>query len=268
MIKTAYLRVYESAAAFSAEEQKSWTATPTDPDGTEALSYGKWLITGHPVTGEQGGAVQEGAYVRTIDGTTFICPWRTRLRMLAGLLAFRESIPEEVAEAFVPESEARRAAQELARLDERRPPVRSHILHANWHVPLRWFAAFDGSERILIEDRRGLRIRYETRIGVARARLARAIEILNDSMMDEGIVSALEELSGWLTAFSPEALLELDYGSVASMFSEDELVEENCAALVGECLDALGAKDGERAGRIFGDLTDRWAAVRAHEVVN
>lgn len=268
MIKTAYLRVYEPASAFSSDERAMWLTDSPDSDSGDELAYGKWLVTGRPLTGQQGTAVQEGAYVRTVEGVTFICPWRTRLRMLAGLLAFRDSVPEEVADAFVPKSEARRAAQELAALDERHPEVRSHILHANWHVPLRWFAAFDASERILMEDRHGLRIRYESRIAQANTRLARAIEVLSEAMMDEGIVTAIEELRGWLEEFSPEALLELDYGTVASMFSDDELVEENCAASVAECVEALGVGDGERAGRIFGDLTDRWAAARAHEVVN
>ena len=197
-----------------------------------------------------------------------ICPWRTRLRMLAGLLAFRNSIPEEVADAFVPETEARRAAHELAVLGEEHPEVRSHILHANWHVPLRWFAAFEDSDRILTEDKDGLRIRYETRLVDARSRLQRALSVLENTWVDDAVTSAVRVLAEWLDEFGDVGLVELDYGSVARTFGDDELVEDRSAAEVAACIDALESGDVLRAGRRFSGLTDRWTQVRAQEVVN
>jgi hypothetical protein len=209
-----------------------------------------------------------GAFIRTVEGQVMVCPWRTRLRMLAGLIAFRGSLPEEVADAFVPEPEARRAAHELATLGESHPEVRSHILHTNWHVPLRWFAAFDDSERILVEDRNGLRVRYETTLSSGRARLTKALEVLEQSWMEESIIDAVRELLEWLNGFSEEGLLELDYGSVAATFADDDLVEDHSAAEIWTCLDALAAGDLIRAGRTFAGLTDRWTEVRAQEVLN
>ena len=268
MIRTAYLRIYEPASTFTEAEQRRWLSDPAEGDASEHQPYRAWLVTGRLPEQEPGFASSENAFVREVEGRFYICPWRTRLRMLAGLLAFRDSIPEEVAEAFVPQSEARRAAKELAALDERFPEVRSHILHANWHVPLRWFSAFDPGERVLVEDRRGLRIRYETRLSHALDRLAHVTTVLKETRLDEAVVAALKELSGWLEEFSPEALLELDYGSVAGMFDHEELVEDQCAADVAACIDALEEGDGPRASRLFGDLTDKWATLRAHEIVN
>jgi hypothetical protein len=86
--------------------------------------------------------------------------------------------------------------------------------------------------------------------------------------LDDGVVAAIKELSSWLEEFSADALLELDYGSVAGMFEPEELVEDQCAADVAACIEALEAGDGSRAGRLFSDLTDKWATVRAHEIVN
>jgi hypothetical protein len=268
MIRTAYLRVYEPATQFSDEELTAWLSNRSDLEEAESRLTGSWLVNRTLPAGIGSAAVSEGAFVRTVDSQTYICPWRTRLRMLAGLLAFRESVPEEVAEEFVPAREARRAAKELADLDDRFPAVRSHILHANWHVPLRWFAAFEPAERFLVEDRQGLRVRYETRVGDALARIEEVAGVLEGGWMEDGVVDALEDLREWLEEFAPESLLELDYGSVARMFSDDELADENCAAVVAACVDALGAGDGSRAGRLFGELTDRWATLRAHEVVN
>lgn len=268
MIRTAYLRVYEPVSVFSEDEQARWLADPPDADEEQRISNGRWYLTGALPGPEATLGFSEGAFFRRIDDMVYVCPWRTRLRMLAGLLAFRDSVPSEVAEAFVPEAEARRAAQELAALDRDNPDIRSHILQANWHVPLRWFSAFEPTERILTEDRRGLRIRYETRLAEARVRLGNVVSVLEAAWMDDGVIAALHELIEWLELFSADSLLELDYGTVARMFSDDELVEDNCAAVVAACVEALEAGDGTRAGELFSELTDRWAAVRAQEIAN
>lgn len=188
--------------------------------------------------------------------------------MLAGLIAFRTSVPEEVAEAFVPESSARRAAAELENVEDLYTDVRSYILHANWHVPLRWFSAFDDSERILTEDSEGLRVRYETRLSSATTRLARALDILEGSWIDDSVVGAVKELTGWLNDFEEDGILELDYGSVARLFSDEELVEDHTSETIWECLEALSEGDVVRAGRIFASLSETWAEIRGQEVVN
>jgi len=188
--------------------------------------------------------------------------------MLAGLIAFRGSVPEDVAEAFVAQEEAHRATEALEEIGDQYPDVRSYISHANWHVPLRWFAAFDDSERILTEDAGGLRIRYETSLASGRQRLERALEILEASWVDEAVTAALREVAEWLEDFAEDGLLELDYGSVARMFSDDELVEDRTAAEVWSCLEALEGGDIVTAGRVFAALSESWAGLRAHEMAN
>ncbi len=212
--------------------------------------------------------LEERAFIRRVDDRVFVCPWRTRLRMLTSLLAFRGVVPDEVADAFVPEEEAQRAARELATMDEETPEIRSHILQANWHVPLRWFGAFDDTERILVEDRGGLRLRYETTTRKARARLLHTLEILEGSQMDEGVTTAVRELLDWLSVFSDGGLVELDYGSVARMFDDEELLADRSAAELWQCLAALEQGDSQRAGLIFATLSERWSEVRAVEILN
>lgn len=267
MIATSYLRVYQPASVFSEVERAHWLRERPEIDRSEHSAARRWLIAAS-LPSEPVLAPEEGAFVRTYDGEILVCPWRTRLRMLAGLIAFRGSMPDEVAEAFVPEERARDAAHALARLDEDHPEVRSHILHANWHVPLRWFAAFDDAERILTEDKDGLRVRYESPLSTATARLEKALGILEGSWMDSGVTEAVRELLEWLAGFPEDGLIELDYGSVAQVFSHDELLEDRSAAQVWVCLDALAAGDVVRAGTIFGTLTDRWTEARSNEVVN
>lgn len=267
VIASSYLRVYEPITSFSRADRARW-AEPVDTLAeTERAAGRKWLLSGsmpeQPVL-----PPQEGAFVRVVGDQKLICPWRTQLRMLAGMLAFRGSVPEEVADAFVTEEEARRAAHVLAELGEDHPEIRSHILHANWHVPLRWFVPFDENERLLTEDKEGLRIRYESNLPDARARLERAVTILETSWIDSGVTEAVKELLAWLEGFDDGGLLELDYGSVAAIFTHDDLLEDRSVAHVWVCLDALAAGDVVRAGEMFADLTDRWTEVRAREVVN
>ncbi|MFN2388610.1 MAG: hypothetical protein ABR575_03235 [Actinomycetota bacterium] len=264
---SSYLRVYQPLSAFTEEEQTRWRH---GHHGAEHLDRGvarRWLVSA-ALPPAPAIAVDEGAFVRTIDSVTYVCPWRTRLRMLSGLVAFRRSLPQEVADAFVPEATARSAVRELAMLGAQRPELRSHILHSNWHVPLRWFSAFADSDRVLVEDKEGLRIRYETRLGDARARLQHAYEILDGSGVELGVIDAVEELMEWIDGFDDDGLLELDYGSVATIFPDEDLVEDRSAALVWSCLEALERGDLAQVGRVFGTLVDRWNEVRTHEVLN
>ena len=268
MVRSAYLRVYLPITAFTDSERRRLLRDEDDPSAADAGASRSWLVKG---TLPGGGILEgpsEGAFVKKVDGEILVCPWRTRLRMLAGLLAFRGSVPEEVAEAFVPDDQARRAAHELASLSEDHPEIRSHIIHANWHVPLRWFAAFDGLDRILVEDTDGLRIRYETTMAQARDRLARAISILEETQMEGEITDAVKELSDWVEEFESDGLLELDYGSVARTFTDEDLLEDLSAAQVWSCLEALERGDVVVAGSLFEDLSERWTKVRATEVVN
>ncbi|HEX2240325.1 MAG TPA: hypothetical protein VHJ82_04210 [Actinomycetota bacterium] len=263
MISSSYLRVYQPIEAFSAQEQREWRSGGATPRTDVAAA--RWLVDASLPPADS--ALTEGVFVRKVEGQVYACPWRTRLRMLMAMLAFRGSVPGEVADLFVPEEEAQRAAHELAALADE-SSARAHILHANWHVPLRWFAAFDDAERSLIEDKHGLRLRYETRLDQARARLARAHEILDEAGIEAAVNEAVEDLRQWLEGFPGESLLELDYGSVAGLFSHDELLEDRSAADVWTCLDALERAELATAGRVFGELTDRWSAARSLEILN
>lgn len=268
MARTAYLRAFEPLQNFSENERERWTSHIDEAEATDLGTSRRWLISA-ALPGESFiVAAHGGAIIRRWHDVTMACPRRTRLRMLAGLIAFRDSVPEEVAEAFVPEAEARRAAHELSVLGDLEPKLKSHILHANWHVPLRWFAAFDDSQRILTEDKDGLRVRYETPVDEAKERLDRALGILQDSWLDQGVTEAVRELASWLGDFTNDGVLELDYGSVSHTFEPDDLVDDHSAAEVWGSLEALAEGDSERAAHIFSEVAGKWTEIRSMEVLN
>src|ERR687892_1819010 len=120
MVMTSYLRVYEPLSTFSPEERSRWVSDPSDGMRVDTVVSHRWLIDGS-LPGAADFGLPEGAFVRKSGGMVLVCPWRTRLRMLAGLVAFRGSVPDEVADAFVPEEEAERAARELESIGRDHP---------------------------------------------------------------------------------------------------------------------------------------------------
>jgi hypothetical protein len=208
------------------------------------------------------------AFVRRANGSWLVCPWRTRFRTLAGLLAFRGALPEEIADVFVPAPEAARVQAELDRVRAAEPGIRSHVTSASWHVPLRWFAAFEDAERILSEDGEDVRVRYETDLGTAASRASRGLAILREAGMSEELTGPVADLAEWLTQFPRQSLLELDYGGVAALMSEEELRADRSAGELWACLEALEVGDVEESRGRYSDLAEWWAEIRSRETAN
>jgi hypothetical protein len=202
---------------------------------------------------------QEDAFVIEREGQAYVCPRHPRLRMLEGLLAFRNAYPDPVSSSLVPESLARRAAAELDRIHARHPGVRSYILTSPFHVPPRWFAAFNPAERELVPGPGGLSIRYRTGRGAAVRRLQRARRILERAGFDEDTVTQVGDLIDWLRPFPADAIVELDYGGAAHHFSDAELATDETAEEVAASLRALGRGDFEGAGEHYSRVMARWA---------
>ena len=268
----AYLRVYQALAAFSPTERAEWAAyvesgEALPPDLLVGREEERALARalGLPAPSER-----EHALVQRVGQTVYVCPLRTELRTLQSLVAFHGSLPLELADAFVSSGEVARAASTLERLQREQPASRSHIRLAVWHVPLPWFALFEGVERRLgrPEGERPSRLAYQTVMVKAQARISRALRVLQEVMEDGEVVAAVEELRDWLYAFDPDSLVQLDYGGLTRVVPYRELVEDQSAAEVWEALEALEEGDLERSSRHYGALTERWSALRGRESWN
>ncbi|MBM3695529.1 MAG: hypothetical protein FJW79_06315 [Actinobacteria bacterium] len=206
---------------------------------------------------------REDAFVIEREGRHYLCPRHPRLRMLEGLLAFRNAYPDPVSSSLVPESLARRAAAELDRIQARHPEIRSCILTSPFHVPPRWFAAFHPRERELVPGPAGLSIRYRTGRGAAVRRLQRARRILRRAGFDEDVLAQVQALIDWLRPFPADALVELDYGGAARHFPEGDLATDESAEDVAASLRALERGDFETAGECYSRVAARWAHAQA-----
>lgn len=273
MIPCAYLRVFRPLESYPEPERAWWERyivsgghRPSRPP-----VYRERPVTEGSRVGLLTSAEGEYADVRFVRGQHYVCPWRTRLRILSSIVSMRESASAEVAETFIPEAEARRAARELARLKRREPGAVPSMLQSPWHVPVRWFVLVDDPERRLVERDDGrYRLSYWTPIADARRRAGRALAVLRRSELSP-VASLVLDLAEWLAAFHPRSFVELDYGDVADLFTWDELDNDRSGRDIQESIDAIAdpAAGGiARAGELYQAVAARWAEAMSRESLN
>ncbi len=232
VIKAAYLRVYTTDAGSSNESVPGFI---------------------HSV-----GVMGDEEHDRVVDweGRPMRCPTNLRLRALESTVAFANAFRGSV---IIPEETVRAADRALRDYHRSNPDHRSHVLASAWHVPVRWFTAFDPSERQLYESPSGMRPRFRTSMADARSRAMRALRVLEELGAFQAPAEELAQFIEWLDRFPGDAMVELDYGTVAELFEQDDLLFDDSCELVHASLDALEEGDMLRAGENYGRVVARWA---------
>lgn len=248
MIPTSALRVYVTAGTLPGHAVAKEAPTVRLQEG----AYGLLAES-----------MEDDALVAEWNGIRFVCPRFPRLRVLEGVLAFHSAYAEIGGDLIVPERVALQAAEELEKFHRFQPSARSHILTAPWHVPIRWFVIFDPSEREIIERDGRTSIRYRTSLVQATDRVASALDTLRGVGMEDIVVEELDDLRSWLEDFPATAMVELDYGEVAGLFSGADLVFDETAADIHASLEALDMDDLKAAGDHYGRAINRWAPLMA-----
>jgi hypothetical protein len=268
VVPSARLRVYQPLDAFQAEEQAHWE---------------RFLLAGAPRplhriyrdrpsrdgTGFLELAGGEGADVRVVDGTTYVSPWRTRVRVLESLLAIRGSgsVPFEGAEGLVTDQRIRRTGRELSRLRRRHPEAIPFVQESPWHVPVRWFLLFEDDERGLRERGGRFRLTYMTTVRRAKRRAERAIPTLQRTELSS-VAELIAGLHRWLTNFEGRSLLELDYAGLCDLMTWDELDDDHSARELQEAMGALSSEEFPRSADLYQAVLSRSAELRNHESMN
>lgn len=244
MIKTSHLRVYLPADRLGPLPEADTVRFGPPRDLTFA-------IAAVPMS--------EDAFSADWCGRRYVCPRTPRLRMLEGVLAVRHAYTHLGSGAVIPERVAMAAREELERLQAESPALRAHILTSAWHVPIRWFVPFLGASKEIVggPDSVGLRYRCDQRS--AMANLDWAVEVLSGVEPMEHVVAEVRELRRWLGEFPTTAMAELDYGSVASMFSEADLVMDDSVEQIRNALAALERGNVTSAVRRYHRVVTRWA---------
>ena len=272
-----YLRVYEPLAAFDRERQRYWR---------------RYVSDGRVVAPAEGASLQrtavlealganwtrlpdlpDDAYVIEADDTLLICPWNLRVRVAEAALTARDGVPTVLADAFVPPFFAGLARSVVddwrsgSRVLERGVP-RLHEQVATWTVPLRWFTFFEPAERALSLRPGHRTLRYRTELAKAARRANRARTVLRRGVGNAPISAAVEETARWLDEFHPYSVLELDYGGLVRLLSDEALSADDSPQLVAAGLAAIASGDAEAATAAYEHLVERWQAVQLLERSN
>ncbi len=277
----AHLRVYEPLAAFEGSERRRWEAylqagnIPSVAGGTEMEhAAGIRALIGRPPT--YAPVLGEHAFVTEVDGVTLLCPWRTRLRSCEASGDFRELLPDELADVFIPRPVAEIAEDELEQWRLDNSDLHTHIQTCTWQVPLRWFVLVEPDERAWSVGSptagttrvTGRSLVYRTAMSRARRRTARALAVLRATLEDSLVTAAVEDLGRWLEEFHPRSMVELDYGGLVHLLDDEALREDESARDVAQALAALTEGDVARSGAAYGRVTARMKALQEVESAN
>jgi hypothetical protein len=317
MAYAAYLRIYEPVSAFHEPDRSRWAAyaaSSTRPRRRDSLAVEHAEALRRAITTPWVAVPvreSEHAYVRRVDGTTYVCPWQTRLRCLlaygqmrsgSGTVLTGEGLAGErpageglageglageglAGEGLAADGDPALAA--LARLEET-GPARPHIMASSWTVPLTWFVPFAPAERWLsLGDDRGRAgtaatasatraLVYTTPMTRARRRVARGLAALRhlpagsgDAVLEPSrAVGELAEVGRWLEDFHPYSLVELDYGGLVHLVSDDALCGDQSVAEIRAGIDGAARGECELAVAMYMRARDRWRAFAEFEQAN
>jgi hypothetical protein len=296
MTYAAYLRIYEPVAAFHEPDRSRWAAyaaSTARPRRRDSLAVEHAEALQRAITAPQivvPDLESEHAYIRRADGVTYVCPWQTRLRCLLSygrmLSTAGLALP-----GVVPARDDHETMTDLAQLTEEElpgPATRLHILASAWTVPLTWFVPFAAAERWLALGPGAKRpagpqtasatraLLYTTPMSRARRRVARGLAALRS--LPPGFAGAvgdpvraeteLGEVGRWLEEFHPYSLVELDYGGLVQLLSDDALSSDQSAAEIAAAIDGVAKGERELAVAMYKRAQSRWRAFAEYEMAN
>ncbi len=296
MTYAAYLRIYEPVAAFHEPDRSRWVAyaaSSARPRQRDSLAVEQAEALHRTIAGPQillPDQESGHAYVRHADGVTYVCPWQTRLRCL---LAYGRmlSIAGSALPGVIPDRDDHETMTALTRLAEEGlpgPATRLHIQASVWTVPLAWFVPFAAAERWLALGPGAKRpsapqtasatrtLLYTTAMSRARKRVARGLAALRG--LPAGFAGAawdparaeaeLAEVGRWLEDFHPYSLVELDYGGLVQLLSDDALSRDQSAAEIAAAIEGVAKGERELAVAMYKRAHRRWRAFAEYEMAN
>ncbi|MEV4410582.1 hypothetical protein [Catellatospora sp. NPDC049609] len=269
----AYLRVYEPLTAFAPERERFWrryvdegrAVGVSDGPGRQRATVLEALGAGWSRLPD----LPDEAYV--MQGLTgqaevpLVCPWNLRVRVAEAALQARDGVPQVLADAFVPPVLVDLAQTVVGQI---RAEDRMHEQVATWGVPLRWFVLVSPAERDLVLEPGRRVLRYRTEIGKARQRAHKGLRVLRRTLGDVPITESLRETARWLESFHPGSVIELDYGGLTGLLSDDALRDDDSVELVATGLAGLEREDGDAATAAYEQLVQRWRAIQLLERSN
>lgn len=249
------LRVYEPDGAVG------WADTPRPeavPISDEPLAAFRRLIGTPPTVAPA--TTSGAAYLLTAGRQRFWCPVDERQRCWSALRAARDDGATLLRASFPPHV-LDDADADYERWSGAHPDTVPHVRTSSWHVPIRWFAAFEDGERV-VERGPEPSVVYRTTMVQARRRLSRTHALLRRTAPRDRLTGAVRDLGSWVNEFHPRGVLELDYGGLVELLGLDEVAGDPSVASMQEVFAALGDGRDRDAWSRYRTVVDRWRSVQ------
>jgi hypothetical protein len=93
--------------------------------------------------------------------------------------------------------------------------------------------------------------------------------MLADAEWDRGPAETeLAEVGRWLGDFHPYSLVELDYGGLVQVLSDDALSSDHSAAEIAAAIDGVAKGERELALAMYQRAHSRWRGLAEYEMAN
>lgn len=287
----AYLRVYEPLSAFDSDvadrlreavqngqlDYASVAERERDLWFRSQLSQPPTLLPGELANGSPSPRAQREVLVLDpaevpgdVGDGPLVCPMDIRARSAAALVGFLSTAHPSLKAAALTSSEdsvREKATRVLAEL----PSGAVHTVSTTWTVPLPWFTLVDPATRHLVlapRDDGRRQLCWRVAMSDARARVTKAHELASGAMGDQGPTKVLEDTGRWLEHFDDQSAVELDYGGLVQLLTDEELKADTSAADVHAILDALEREDVDEIASRFEKLRDFWGGLAVRERFN
>lgn len=199
-----------------------------------------------------------------------VCPLDIRARSAAALVGFLTTAHPAL-QAVALTASADNVREKAARVLSELPGGAVHVVSTTWTVPLPWFTMVDPAQRHMVlatQDDPRRQVCWRVAMSDARERVTKAHGLAERTMGEQGPTKVLEDTSRWLEHFHPESAVELDYGGLVQLLTDEQLREDTSAADVNAIVTALEQEDVEEIAARFEKLRDFWGELAVRERFN
>lgn len=219
--------------------------------------------------------VLQPAEVPTSDSATvgpgpLVCPLDLRPRAAAALAGFLSTATDPLRTEAL-QDDAERARSHAIEVMAAPGATSVHVISATWSLPLPWFAIVDPEDRhVLLSngDQPVREVYWRCAMADARRRVARAYSVTKEKIGEDGPAVVLRETGRWLERFHAHSAVELDYGGLVQLMTDDELLEDTSAQDVWAIVTAMEKDDADAMNAHFTKVRDFWGRLAAKERFN
>jgi len=206
----------------------------------------------------------------TVGPGPLICPLDLRPRAAAALVGFLATTGEVLRQAVL-STDAGRARGHATDVMSAAGAAAVHVISSTWTVPLPWFSLVEPGDRHIVlgnGDGLGREVYWRTAMADARRRIAQAYATTKENLGEDGPAVILRNTGRWLEQFHPHSAVELDYGGLVQLMTDEALLEDSSALDVRAILDAMESGDADELNVRYEKVREFWAKLAARERFN